>query len=540
MDTLTTAGLSSALGVIGTVIVIAALLSGAIERTGFPQVAVFLALGAVAGVAGLGLLNIGLDSPLLHVVATLSLILVLFTDAVSLPPRTLRRHVGLAFRVLGPGTLLTGVLVGVLAWLLLDLTPAFAAILGAALASTDPVLVRGLLRGRDLPGTVKQALRLESGLNDIVVLPVVLVAIAILQNPGPFHLAAWGTLAVDLLLLGPASGILVGLAAVASLEYVRRHVGVRRDYESLYSVGVAFAAYAAGEGVGASGFLAAFTAGMTVAWLDVELCDCFLEYGETTAEMALLFAFVLFGSSLIWRGLAIIDVTTLSFAVAVLLIRPVAFLLSFIGSGLPSQDRLLIAWLGPRGLSSLLLVLLPIFAGIPGSERLFAVCCLVVLLSITLHGTSLMIFGLRRAASSSHGETASGPSEHVSPSQETTLTIEQYQTLAKTDAEIIVLDVRREASLDGTGLGPRGALRVRADQAVAVAKQTSVPKSAWLVALCACPNEETSSQAAADLRRAGWPRARALVGGWDAWRAADLPVGIAAEDEARTGQKKNQ
>jgi sodium/hydrogen antiporter len=539
MDALTTAGLSSALGLIGSVIVIAALLSGAIERTGFPQVAVFLALGAVAGTAGLGLLNIGLDSPLLHVVATLSLILVLFTDSVSLPPRTLRRHVGLAFRVLGPGTLLTGVLVGVLAWLILDLTPLFAAILGAALASTDPVLVRGLLRGRDLPGTVKQALRLESGLNDIVVLPVVLVAIAILQNPGPFHLAEWGTLAVDLLLLGPASGILVGLVAVASLEYVRRHMGVRRDYESLYSVGVAFAAYAAGEGFGASGFLAAFTAGMTVAWLDVALCDCFLEYGETTAEMALLFAFVLFGSSLIWRGLAIIDVTTLSFAVAVLLIRPVAFLMSFIGSGLPSQDRLLIAWLGPRGLSSLLLVLLPIFAGIPGSERLFAVCCLVVLLSVTLHGTSLIVFELRRAASPSRSETGS-PSEDLSPPPDTTLTIDEYKELTKTDAPIVVLDVRREASMDGTGLGPRGALRARADQAVTVAKQTSVPQSAWLVALCACPNEETSMQAAADLRRAGWSRARALVGGWDAWRTADLPVEIAEKQEAGKGQKKNR
>ena len=80
--------------------------------------------------------------------------------------------------------------------------------------------------------------------------------------------------------------------------------GVRRDYESLYSLGVAFAAFAAAEAVHGSGFLAAFAAGLTIAALDVELCDCFLEYGETTAEMALLFTFVLFGSSLIWSGSA--------------------------------------------------------------------------------------------------------------------------------------------------------------------------------------------------------------------------------------------
>ena len=104
MEGMTGATLTSALGLVGSVIMVAALLSGAIEQTGFPQVAVFLALGAVAGTAGLSLLHITLDSPLLHVVATLSLILVLFTDAVSLPPRTFRRHIALAFRVLGPGT----------------------------------------------------------------------------------------------------------------------------------------------------------------------------------------------------------------------------------------------------------------------------------------------------------------------------------------------------------------------------------------------------------------------------------------------------
>jgi len=72
---------------------------------------------------------------------------------------------------------------------------------------------------------------------------------------------------------------------------------VRRDYESLYSLGIAFTAFAAAETVHGSGFLAAFAAGMTIAALDVELCDCFVEYGAVTAEMLLLFTFVLLGSS---------------------------------------------------------------------------------------------------------------------------------------------------------------------------------------------------------------------------------------------------
>ena len=160
--------LVTTLALVGVVIIIAALLSGVIERTGFPQVAVFLLIGAALGPAGLGILDLTLASPILHIVATLSLVLVLFTDAISLNLSEVRRSSTLTLLVLGPGTLLSAALVAVLSWWLLGLSPAAAALLGAALASTDPVLLRGLVRRDDIPSTARQALRLESGLNDVV------------------------------------------------------------------------------------------------------------------------------------------------------------------------------------------------------------------------------------------------------------------------------------------------------------------------------------------------------------------------------------
>jgi NhaP-type Na+/H+ or K+/H+ antiporter len=89
--------------IIGFVIIASALLSGLVERSGLPQIAVFLALGAAIGPAGLGVLHIPLDSAALRVVATLSLALVLFTDAVSLDIKDARQHGMLAFRLLGTG-----------------------------------------------------------------------------------------------------------------------------------------------------------------------------------------------------------------------------------------------------------------------------------------------------------------------------------------------------------------------------------------------------------------------------------------------------
>lgn len=532
MDGFGSTTLMAMMALVGAVIITAALLSGLIERSGLPQVAAFLALGAILGPAGLNLFDVKLEAPLLQIVGTLSLVLVLFTDAVSLNFREIRRHLNLTLLVLGPGTLLSAFLIALAAWGLLHLSLPAAAILGAALASTDPVLLRGVLRGDRLPGTVREALRLESGLNDAVLLPVVLIGMVFLGN-GDLTGSEWGRFGLSLFLLGPAAGIAVGFLAVRALVMVRRRFGVRRDYESIYSLGVVFAAYAGAEAVHGSGFLAAFAAGMTIAALDVELCDCFLEYGETTAEMTLLFTFILFGTSLIWSGLTILNPRTLAFAVIVILIRPAAFLVTLAGFRLDWKGRLLIAWFGPRGLSSLLLVLLPIFAGIPAGRELFPLTCAVVLLSIVLHGGTLMWLG-RTARSSGEVKkpAAAGPASpsvsyepNRSGSNKETISVEEMRRVQGTGAPVFVLDARTGRSYEGTNENAQGALRLLPDRAVGPqATLLDFPRDAWLIPFCACPNDETSIRVAKELREAGWPHARALEGGWDAWKKEGLQV----------------
>ena len=523
----------AALAIIGIVIVVSALLSGLIERSGLPQVAVFLAIGAALGPAGLGIINITLQSKTLHVVASLSLTLVLFTDAVALNVSEVQRHAMLALRVLGPGTLLSAALGGLAAWWLLGLTPPAAAILGAALASTDPVLLRGLLRRRDIPTTARQALQLESGLNDAVLLPVVLVAMAFMGQNAPADAAAWAKLGLNLFILGPGAGVAVGLVAVAALDLIRKRFGVRRDYESLYSLGVAFSAFAAAEAVHGSGFLAAFAAGLTIASFDVELCDCFLEYGGVTAEMMLLFTFVLFGTSLIWSGFTVISGATLLFAAIIILMRPPVYLLSLYRSRVDKRGQLLIAWFGPRGLSSLLLILLPVFAGIQGTERMFAICSLVVLISVVLHGGSPMLLARaarRRALDEAGGKdvardfgapasapvsadmagadgsglvqivaASQGDSREASGSDDRSddgvyrgaeksserISIDEVLRLQQSDEPVIILDVRTERSLETSDSQIKGAVRLSPEHVVQQASELNLPKNAWLIVYCA-------------------------------------------------------
>ncbi len=223
-----------------------------------------------------------------------------------------------------------------------------------------------------------------------MLLPIVVVAIALTGHHYQ-GVSSFAKMGFGLFILGPGAGIAIGLLGVAALDLIRKRIGVRRDYESLYSLGVAFTAFAAAEAVHGSGFLAAFAAGLTIAALDVELCDCFIEYGGVTAEMLLLFTFVIFGSSLIWTGFSELNCATVIFAVFAVLIRVPIYLISLLGSKVDRRGRLLIAWFGPSGLSSLLLILLAVFAGLPGSDRLFAICSLIVLISIVIHGASPML-----------------------------------------------------------------------------------------------------------------------------------------------------
>jgi sodium/hydrogen antiporter len=490
---------TATVALIGIVILVSSLLSGVVERTGIPQVAIFLLLGVVLGPFGLGVFDLGLNSPALRAIATLGLVLVLFSDAISLDLGEVRRNKRLALLVLGPGSLVPALIIAVASRYLIGLHWAAAAIVGASLASTDPVLLRGLIRRQDVPSQARLALRMESGMNDVVLLPIVVFSMLFLPGPVAAEHPTAGRLALGLLVLGPGAGVLVGLIGITLLDRVRKAVGVRRDYESLYALGVAFTAFAAAEAVGGSGFLAAFAAGVTVAALDVELCDCFLDYGEATAEMFLLLTFVAFGASLIWRGFEVANVRTIAFAILALAARTVVLFPVLKRAGLDRESLRVVAWFGPRGLSTLLLVLLPVFDGTPGSEQLFTICCLVVLLSVLLHGSAIGLI-VRRAqapsvpalgldspaapiAATGNGAGAEASAEDGEVPER--IGLEEMRQLQRAGEQIVILDVRTPRTFETDPFILRGAVRMPPDDAVRLATAQRIPWKATLVAYCA-------------------------------------------------------
>ena len=315
------------------------------------------------------------------------------------------------FLVLGPGT---GVIIALGAAplsLMLGFGWTIAFIGGAVLASTDPVILREIVRDHRIPRSIRQVLRIEAGMNDIVVLPIVLVLIAVARHEVG-GLGSWLGFLSKLLILGPAIGFAVGGAGAWLMNRMDRRFGVRQEHQALYGIGLVLAAYTAVTAAGGDGFLGAFAAGFAVVALNQTLCECFLDYGETTSEVAMLLSFVLFGVALSGMIGDVDIVPAVGLAVIVIfIVRPGVLSVVLLGARMSWAARGFIAWFGPRGLNSLLLALLVVQARIPGSEILLATVGIVVIASVVIHSASarpLSAWYARRAAASTLDEEREG------------------------------------------------------------------------------------------------------------------------------------
>lgn len=379
--------LVSAFGLAAGVLVLAALAAGFVERAPLSFPILFLGLGFFVGPWGVGLFDVTLHSPSLEAVGVLTLALVLFLDAVHLDVRELRRDWKVPALVLGPGTAIVIALIAALGVGLLGFGLATALLLGAILSSTDPVVLRDTLRDARIPQPVRRALAVEAGTNDMIVLPVILVLLALTTGGSQ---AAWPLALAQILLLGPAVGFAVGGLGAEVMARIDRWVGVRHEYQAMYGLGLVLASYVAGEAVGGDGFLAAFAAGFAVTALNTHLCDCFLDFGQVVTEMTMMVAFVMFGAALstVLGAVPILPALALA-GLALLLVRPLAVA----GVLLPRRRHLswaargVIAWSGPRGLNSLLFALLAFTAGGAGTT-LFAAVGVVVTVSVVIHGVA--------------------------------------------------------------------------------------------------------------------------------------------------------
>lgn len=459
-------------GVVAIILTGAALASGIVDRAPLSFPLLFLGLGFLVGPLGLNWLDLDPHTPLLEVVATVSLALVLFLDAVNLQLDELRRDWYVPLLTLGPGTLLVIGGIAVAAIGLVGVAPVEALLVGAVLASTDPVVLRDVVRDGRIPRSVRRALSVEAGTNDIVVLPIVLILIAALRAEAG-SLGEWALFLARLLVLSPLVGLAVGGAGAWLIAKADAAFGIRREYQALYGIGLVLAAFAAGAAVRGDGFLAAFFAGLGITLFNGSLCDCFLDYGAVTAEMMMLLAFVLCGVVLSTLLGTIPLGPALALAVVALgVVRPAALALVLLRARMSATARLFIGWFGPRGLSSLLLALLVVQAGVPAADSLLALVGAVVVVSVLVHGATATplaaLYGRRLVA---EGVTLAEERESTfvglfedDPREIARISPEELRRLLGGPSPPVILDVRSRAQYDADDGQIPGSIRVLPDE----------------------------------------------------------------------------
>src|SRR5688500_3698504 len=223
--------LAGVFALVAVVLTVAALGAGLVERAPLSFPMIFLGLGFLLGTHGFKVRACDVHSPALEAIATLTLALVLFLDAVNLEFARERKEWLVPALSLGPGTLLIVCIVAGAGIFLLDMPPLIAFLLGAVLSSTDPVVLRDVVRDRRLPSSVRQALKVEAGTNDVVVLPLVIVLAAVARGDVG-GTSDWVMFALQLLVVGPIAGFAVGAIGSELMSRADARFGIRREYQA--------------------------------------------------------------------------------------------------------------------------------------------------------------------------------------------------------------------------------------------------------------------------------------------------------------------
>lgn len=371
------------LAAFAALLLLAVLISSLANRTMLSTAALFLVGGFLLGDGVTGVVAVRPGDSLVAQLAELALFAVLFTDGMHAGWQDLRSAWRLPGRALGWGLPLTLLVTAVLARYVVDLGWVEALLVAAVLTPTDPVFAAALVGNDRVPPRLRHLLNVESGINDGLILPFVVLFLAIAKGSGDLHLGELGTE----LALGLVIGVAIPWAAIMAER--TRLFAISPKYEPLNAVAIGLLVLAVGKATHGNLFLAAFAAGITVATIGEQHRKAFEEFGELVAELLKLAALLVFGALLSPAFLGDVGWAGWVFAVLALVIaRPVAIWVSFLRSGLTVREQGAVMWFGPKGFASVVYGLLVLESGIGAADEIFHLVAATIVLSILAHSST--------------------------------------------------------------------------------------------------------------------------------------------------------
>jgi NhaP-type Na+/H+ or K+/H+ antiporter len=268
--------------------------------------------------------------------------------------------------------------------------PIVAALLATILAPTDAALGAPVVTDEAVPAEIREALNVESGLNDGICVPIVIILLDLVVGGKVEHNDIGRVFEVIIEEIG--IGLLVGALVAAPAVWILR-VATRRGWMSAHwlhvpVVALAGLCFASAQALGGSGFIACFVGGLLFGYLQQRPQDL-LGGATSTGEVLAMLTWIAFGGPVL--GLLLHRVTWSMIAYAVLsltVVRMVPVFLSLAGSGMPAGEKLFVGWFGPRGLASIVFAVIIFDAAAPGRDTLVITTACTVLLSILAHGAT--------------------------------------------------------------------------------------------------------------------------------------------------------
>jgi NhaP-type Na+/H+ or K+/H+ antiporter len=378
------------LAIVAATVLAVAAVSRRLSGTPVTPAMVFVLVGVLVGPLAIDEVTAAPTGEGVRTLAEATLAVVLFADASRIKPRVLRREYAVPLRLLGIGLPLTIALGAVLAAVIFDqLNATEAIVLAILLAPTDAALGEAVVTEPRLPSRIRQGLNVESGLNDGICVPLLLIALAAADVEDNAASSQHATrIVAEQIGYGILGGAAAGLAAAAVVAFAYRRNLVSGSWLQVIPVAGAGLAYGIAVALGGSGFIAAFVAGAIFGALVSQESEQASRLNEELGELLGGVTFLIFGAVLLGPALQHVSWRIALYAVLSLtVVRMLPVAVAMIRTGAQAATVGFLGWFGPRGLASIVFAVIVVEeARLPGTDTILATTYVTIGLSVIAHG----------------------------------------------------------------------------------------------------------------------------------------------------------
>jgi len=377
---------------ISLIILIYGFFSALLGRKNISGPMVFTAVGVLLSPMGLGKEVINVNAQSIQIMAEITLVIVLFSDAAALNLTQLKKNWKLPTRLLFvalPITIVFATITGTLFFPNESIYYIF--LLALILAPTDAALGKVVVSDERIPSVVRNTINVESGLNDGIVFPILLTLLAMITSEAQHAQSGWMMYIAQQIFIGGIAGAFVGWLGAILMQKSIQKQWMEHQYTNLAPIALAFFSYYFAEHFSGNGYIAAFFSGLLLGNTSSQLKQHVEEFAESEGEFLIMVSFLIFGLVFIPITIQYWSLKVLLYAILSLTIfRMLPVVLGFGKMDIDIKTRLFYGWFGPRGIASILYILVAIhqLGDISKHMEVFATASLTILLSIILHGLS--------------------------------------------------------------------------------------------------------------------------------------------------------